>query len=64
VSLLQIDDAELAVEAAVQPTDVAAWLERIRAFRDSVPAEEWSTLPADLAENLDEYLYGGREFPA
>ncbi len=32
-------------------------------IRKSIPAQEWSKLPADGAEQLDHYLYGAPKRP-
>ena len=31
--------------------------EQLRRIADSVPAEEWARLPADLTDRLDHYIY-------
>jgi hypothetical protein len=42
-----------------EPTDVRALLAEIAEISASVPLEEWSKLPADLAAQHDLYIYGG-----
>jgi hypothetical protein len=34
-------------------------LEMVSAITNTVPEHEWNRVPADLAKNLDHYLYGG-----
>ena len=41
------------------PTDVRALLAEIAEISASVPLEEWSKLPPDLASQHDLYIYGG-----
>lgn len=38
--------------------DFEGFLAEVDELRATVPAEEWDKVPADLAENLDHYLYG------
>lgn len=33
-------------------------LQKLKRIASQVPAAEWDTLPADLTDNLDHYLYG------
>ena len=47
------------VEGPSGPTDVVALLTEIGEISASVPLEEWSKLPSDLAERHDLYIYGG-----
>ncbi|GAC1301704.1 MAG: hypothetical protein NVSMB14_11350 [Isosphaeraceae bacterium] len=37
--------------------------ERADEFRQSIPEEEWSTVPTDGAKQLDHYLYGSPKRP-
>ena len=41
------------------PADVRALLAEISEISASVPLEEWSKLPSDLASQHDLYIYGG-----
>ena len=36
---------------------------KISALADAIPADVWDAVPPDAAENLDEYLYGGKNMP-
>ena len=40
-----------------EPCPPTIW-EKIRAFAQNVPAEEWEQAPSDGAEQHDHYLYG------
>lgn len=41
--------------APIMPEPIETTLERMAA---EVPREDWATLPADLTDHLDHYLYG------
>ena len=36
----------------------APLMEKIRKFSESIPESEFESIPTDLAENLDHYIYG------
>ena len=36
----------------------APLMEKIRKFSESIPESELESIPTDLAENLDHYIYG------
>ena len=37
--------------------------DRIATLGAAIPADVWDSVPPDAAENLDEYLYGGKDMP-
>lgn len=47
-------------EMAVEDNQ-ATVLEAFTAIATAVPRDEWTTIPADLAENVDHYLYGKKK---
>lgn len=63
MSVIQIDELIARREEPV-PTDMEAFLAWMQELSDSVPLEEWAKLPTDLAENFDDYAYGGKAWPA
>lgn len=57
--ILRVDQIEVRTsgETSFDPSVPPIW-ETIAELGRTVPDEEWAKVPADLAENLDHYLYG------
>ena len=55
LDLLEARDA--VPQSAVAKNETPIW-ETIVGIGQAIPEEEWSRLPADLARNVEHYLYG------
>lgn len=49
----EINDAPLPESAEARPIE-----DVLEELASAVPEQEWESLPADLTDNLDHYLYG------